>query len=209
MKNFLFLLLPFLAFSQPARTLYAENTPDSGENITNFLYLKTTGTPPNRLMRSNKSHLTLPVSQIVGALSLSSISATSPIIYTAGVFSIQTASASQAGYLPSADWTLFNSKSPGTINSLSTATSGTVSGNTTQQNEVLVHDAGTTLTLTMAMPTSPVNGQLFSFSSAAGITTLTLSTGTGTILNAITSLAVGGSATYVYYSATNKWYKIR
>lgn len=99
--------------------------------------------------------------------------------------------------------------SQGTINSFTSLTTGTVSGNSTQQDEVLIHDAATTLTLTMALPTTPVNGQMFSFTSASGVTTLTLSTSTGTIVNAITTLAVGGNATYIYLATPNKWYKIR
>jgi hypothetical protein len=48
----------------------------------------------------------------LGGINLSSLSATSPLLYdnTTGVFSIQQSSASQAGFLSSADWTTFNSK---------------------------------------------------------------------------------------------------
>ena len=47
---------------------------------------------------------------------MTSLSATSPLLYdnTTGVFSIQQASGSQAGFLSSTDWTTFNNKVPST-----------------------------------------------------------------------------------------------
>jgi hypothetical protein len=44
--------------------------------------------------------------------------------------------------------------------------------------------------------------------SVGGITALTLSAAIGTIVNTITTLALGGSATYMYLSSQTKWYKI-
>jgi hypothetical protein len=48
----------------------------------------------------------------LGGINLTSLSATSPLLYdnTTGVFSIQQASGSQAGFLSAADWTTFNGK---------------------------------------------------------------------------------------------------
>ena len=49
---------------------------------------------------------------------------------------------------------------------LSSATSGTITAVNTQQNIILVHDAGATLTLTIAFPANPVDGQQFVITSA-------------------------------------------
>jgi hypothetical protein len=48
----------------------------------------------------------------LGGINLTSLSATSPLLYdnTTGVFSIQQANGSQAGFLSAADWTTFNNK---------------------------------------------------------------------------------------------------
>ena len=79
-----------------------------------------------------------------------------------------------------------------------TATSGTVTAQDTGQNVQLVHEAGLTLTLTIAFPANPVDGQTFSVSSVGGITTLTLTAVVGTIMNALSTLGVGGLGTWMY-----------
>lgn len=91
----------------------------------------------------------------------------------------------------------------------STATSGTITAVNTQQDVCLIHDASTTLTLTIAFPASPKDGQLFLMTSTNGITTLTLSATIGSIANSITTMVAGGNSTYMYSLAMNKWYKIR
>lgn len=88
-----------------------------------------------------------------------------------------------------------------------TTTSGTITGNNTQQDVIIIHNAGATVTLTIAFPSTPINGQTFSISSVGGITTLTMSSGT-TILNGLTSMAAGGVAKYIYSSGFNSWIKI-
>lgn len=91
---------------------------------------------------------------------------------------------------------------------LTSATSGTVTAQDTQQPLTLIHDAGTTLTLTVAFPATPVNGQTFTITSAGGVTTLTITASTGSVIAALASLAVGGTGTWIYGSTGNKWYKI-
>lgn len=68
----------------------------------------------------------------------------------------------------------------------------------------MVHDASTTLTLTVAFPSSTTNSQMFTIASTGGITTLTLTAVVGTIMNAITTLAVGGNTIYMYSSGLTK-----
>jgi hypothetical protein len=55
---------------------------------------------------------TIAIGDVSGAISLTALSATSPLLYnnTTGVFSIQQASNLQNGFLAAADWTTFNSK---------------------------------------------------------------------------------------------------
>ncbi len=88
-----------------------------------------------------------------------------------------------------------------------TATSGTYTAPDTQQNVLLVHEAGLTLTFTIAFPATPLNGQQVSFVSTGGIAGLTLSAVVGTIINALTNMTAGVPATYTYFAETTKWYR--
>lgn len=89
---------------------------------------------------------------------------------------------------------------------ISALTTGTVSGNSTQQDETVIHDASATLTLTVAFPTTPLSGQQFCVSSVGGVTTLTMTSGS-TIVAGLTTLAVGGAGTWMY--SGSKWAKIK
>lgn len=95
----------------------------------------------------------------------------------------------------------------GLVVQYTTATSGTVTCQDTGQDVLIIHDAGATVTLTIAMPATPYNGQCITLSSTGGITTLSLTTGVGSLTNAITTMATGGTASYTYYTAQTKWYK--
>lgn len=90
----------------------------------------------------------------------------------------------------------------------STITSGTLTSTDTGQDVQMIHDAGATVTLTIAFPATPFNGQRIGIMSVGGITTLTLSTAVGSIVNAISTFVAGGCATYQYVTAQTKWYKI-
>lgn len=96
-----------------------------------------------------------------------------------------------------------------TVIQYTTATSGTVTATDQAQPVILIHDAGATVTLTIAFPATPYNGQRFKVVSVGGITTVTLSTATGSIVNAITSMAAGGSSEWIYFTAQTKWYKMQ
>lgn len=91
---------------------------------------------------------------------------------------------------------------------ISSATSGTVTANDTGQDVDLIHDAGVTLTLTIAFPATPINGQVITIGSQGGITTLTLTAAVGTIMNALTGMAAGTRGRFQYASSTSKWYKM-
>lgn len=73
-------------------------------------------------------------------------------------------------------------------------------------SSVLVVDpAGTLATLTITFPVAPVDGQAFTISSTQIVTLLSFSG--GTIVGAITALAVGGFAKFVYSSSSGKWHR--
>lgn len=94
------------------------------------------------------------------------------------------------------------------IKQISTATSGTITLADTKQDCQLVHDAvSLSVTLTITMPASPIDGQKVGITSTLGITTLTISSGL-TIVGILTTLAAAGFATFMYESGTNKWYRI-
>jgi hypothetical protein len=99
----------------------------------------------------------------LGGINLTSISATSPLLYdnTTGVFSIQQSSGSQAGYLSSADWTTFNGKeSVLTFSSPLVRTTNTISipAATTSVNGYLTSTDWTTFNNKQSTITNPVTG---------------------------------------------------
>jgi hypothetical protein len=94
------------------------------------------------------------------------------------------------------------------IKQVSTLTSGTITSNDTQQDIVIIHDAASlAITLTVALPATPIDGQRVTIVSRLGVTTLTLSSAL-TIIGSIATFAAAGFATYMYESSNNKWYKI-
>jgi hypothetical protein len=78
----------------------------------NAITLTTTGNNGASTFVSNTLNIPTYTLAGLGGINLTSLSATSPLLYdnTTGVFSIQQASGSQAGFLSVADWTTFNGK---------------------------------------------------------------------------------------------------
>lgn len=73
---------------------------------------------------------------------------------------------------------------------------------------LVINPAGTLATGTITMPASPADGMTVRFSSSQIITALTVSANTGqSIVSAVTSLAVGGGAAYIYRLANTTWYR--
>lgn len=92
---------------------------------------------------------------------------------------------------------------------MSTATSGTVTLADTGDDIQLIHEAvSLAVTLTIALPANPQDGQTVYIQSVLGITTLTLSAVVGSIISTITTLSAAGTAGYMYKASTTKWYKI-
>jgi hypothetical protein len=71
-------------------------------------------------------------------------------------------------------------------------------------NTLFLDPAGTLATLTVVLPASPVEGQLFRVAAAQIITALTI---TGTIVGTLTTLALGGFAQFVYSATASKWFR--
>jgi len=74
-------------------------------------------------------------------------------------------------------------------------------------NTLVMNPAGTLATGTITMPASPVDGMTITFSSTKIITALTVNANTGqTINNAVTTLAAGQTASYIYRAASTAWF---
>jgi hypothetical protein len=94
------------------------------------LTLTTTGNNGSATLISGTLNIPTYTLAGLGGISLTSLSASSPLLYnnTTGVFSIQVANGSQNGYLSSTDWTTFNSKQSAlTFSAPLVNTSGTIS----------------------------------------------------------------------------------
>lgn len=74
---------------------------------------------------------------------------------------------------------------------------------------LVMNPAGTLATGTITMPAAPADGMTVRFSSSQIITALTLSANSGqSIVSAVTSLVLGGSAQYIYRATNTTWYRI-
>ena len=71
--------------------------------------------------------------------------------------------------------------------------------------KVFIDPAGTLLALTVTLPTA-IDGQTIAIGTTQAITTLTM-TG-GTIIAALTTLAIGGFGEWGYSATANKWLRI-
>jgi hypothetical protein len=96
-------------------------------NKQNAITLTTTGNSGAATFVSNTLNIPNYTLAGLGGISLTSLSATSPLLYnnTTGAFSIQVANSTQNGYLSSTDWNTFNSKGSGTVTSVAIATGTT------------------------------------------------------------------------------------
>ena len=74
---------------------------------------------------------------------------------------------------------------------------------------LVMNPAGTLATGTITMPATPADGMTIRFSSSQIITALTLSPNSGqSVVAAVTSLVLGGSAQYIYRATNTTWYRI-
>lgn len=92
----------------------------------------------------------------------------------------------------------------------STAGTGTtVTCQDTGQNVLVVHNTAGIATLTLALPATPIDGQVIRFSSGGGIVTLTVTSAFAgsTIIGAVATVATGTAQEFTYVKNTNIWYK--
>ena len=153
--------------------------------------LTTTGNNGSATLTSGTLNIPTYTLAGLGGISLTSLSASSPLLYnnTTGAFSIQVANGSQNGYLSSTDWTTFNSKQSAlTFSAPLVNTSGTVS---------------------IPAATSSVNGYLTStdwttFNAKQGAITLTTtgSSGASTLIGTTLNIPNYGSALTGYVPYT-------
>jgi hypothetical protein len=74
---------------------------------------------------------------------------------------------------------------------------------------LVMNPAGTLATGTITMPAAPADGMTVRFSTSQIITALTVSANSGqSIVAAVTSLVLGGSAQYIYRATNTTWYRI-
>jgi hypothetical protein len=144
-------------------------------NKQSTLSLTTTGNSGSATLVSNTLNVPTYTLAGLGGISLTSLSATTPLSYnnTTGAFSIQVANTSQDGYLSSTDWNTFNSKQSTITNPVTgTGTSGQVTyfnGTSSVTSSSNFKFDGTNLTI--GNPSSAL-AQLHVFNSSAAATIL-------------------------------------
>jgi hypothetical protein len=73
---------------------------------------------------------------------------------------------------------------------------------------LLMVPAGTLATGTVTMPAAPSDGMVVKLNSSQAITALTVAANTGqSIVSAVTTLAAGGGAAYIYRLSNTTWYR--
>lgn len=73
----------------------------------------------------------------------------------------------------------------------------------------IIQPAGTLATGTIKMPALVVDGMTITITCTQIITALTMQANTGqSLLNGLSTLAAGGTASYLYRSANTTWYKV-
>lgn len=86
------------------------------------------------------------------------------------------------------------------------ATAGTVTVAANGNTVLFLNPAGTIATLTVNLPSTPSDLDRVTLGTSQIVTSLTL--GNGTIIGAITTLALGAFATYIYSSDTSSWFRM-
>jgi len=113
------------------------------------------------------------------------------------------------GMVPVSDGTTFSYTQPirenYTLQNLSGATSGTVTLNSTNVDNLIYNGAATVTTLTIELPTSPANGQICRVSTGSGMSVTTLTVVGPVVSNNPTTLPQGSSVEWKYYSTLSAW----
>lgn len=145
----------------------------------------------------------------LGGISLTSLSASSPLSYnnTTGAFTIQTASGSQAGAISSTDWNTFNSKMNGLTTIYPAITSSTYS---VIANNLVLFDT-TSNSITATLPNAPANNtivalKIITFGASNSVTYQCSGADTINKVGGSTSgtLQITGQSVVLQYESTNK-----
>lgn len=92
-----------------------------------------------------------------------------------------------------------------TVQYTTPATGDTITANNTGNLTVIINPAGSLLTLTLALNATPSDGDIMSLACSQAVTTFTMSG--GTVVGALTTMAVATFAAYVYNATANKWFR--
>lgn len=93
-----------------------------------------------------------------------------------------------------------------TVQYTTPTTGTTITVNVSGNVSLLIDPAGALLALTLTLNGSPSDGDTFTISSSQAVTTLTMSG--GTIIGALTTLAIATFAEYMYSATGSKWFRI-
>lgn len=88
-----------------------------------------------------------------------------------------------------------------------TPTTGqTITVNSNGHTVLFINPAGTILALTVTLPSSPSDGDRVTLASSQVVTGLTMNG--GTIIGALSALAVATFATYVFSNSSSNWFRM-
>lgn len=88
-----------------------------------------------------------------------------------------------------------------------TPTTGqTVSANGSGNVTLLINPAGSLLALILALNASSSDGDVLCFGSSQAVTTFTMSG--GTVIGALSTLAIAAFGRYMYSATANQWFRI-
>lgn len=102
--------------------------------------------------------------------------------------------------------TTLDSRLVPTIQYATPTTGSTITASTSGNVTLLINPAGTLLALTVALNASPSDGDALTIASSQAITGFTMSG--GTVIGALTTMAVGTFATYMYSATSAQWFRI-
>jgi hypothetical protein len=85
-------------------------------------------------------------------------------------------------------------------------TGSTVTVNSNGHVKLLLNPSGSLLALTVTLPSTPTDGDIVSLASSQAVTTLTMNG--GTIIGALTTLAIATFASYIYSGDASKWFRV-
>lgn len=90
-----------------------------------------------------------------------------------------------------------------------TPTTGTSVAISNDTSVLILKHTATIATLTLTLPSSPVNGQRIFICTRSTVTTLTISAAAGqTLYGTATTIAATSPRCFVYESATTSWYRL-